>query len=50
MSNFLGTDMEHKNNAKWIWITVGILLLAAILFVAFIDMDALARIFQRVEW
>ena len=42
--------MENKNNAKWVWITVGILLLAAIFFAAFIDIDALVRIFQRVEW
>ena len=42
--------MENKNNAKWIWITVGILLLAVIIFATFVDIDALMRIFKRTQW
>ena len=39
-----------KNHTKWIWITIGIMILAVILFAAFIDLDDLLRIFNRVRW
>jgi uncharacterized protein (TIRG00374 family) len=42
--------MENKLNPNWIWITVAILILVIITFAAFVDIDALVKIFKRVNW
>lgn len=49
-SEFWAARMKNKNNVKWIWVTVGIILLAIILFATFIDIEALLRIFKRIHW
>jgi uncharacterized protein (TIRG00374 family) len=42
--------MENKLNPNWIWITVAILILVIITFAAVVDIDALVKIFKRVNW
>jgi len=42
--------MNTPKNIKWIWITIGTILLAILIFAVFIDIDTLIRIFQRVRW
>ena len=42
--------MKTIKNGKWIWIAIGIILLATVIFAAFIDIDTLIRIFKGVRW